>query len=157
MVAILTVSCMGSCQTDHEKTTSASRLAAQRFGHLDTSTVDTYPQFEDCNELNPTADCFYGNLHTLIRNRLMIDTLSLDISKKDSLVARFTVHKSGQIVYDSVYRCAQEMDKKLLDSILINKLTNLPVIDSALKQGTPVSSSYLVPIIINPITTIGDQ
>ena len=148
---------LSSCKTDTEKRMEASSKAINRFEQLDKSTVDVYPQFTDCDEMDTTASCFYENLHEMIRNKLMADTLAMEISKKDSLIAQFTVDKKGLITYDSIYRCAQNLDRKFLDSVLGVKLKNLPNIDSALKQGTPVSSSYLVPVVIHPMEKLIDQ
>ncbi|PRP68072.1 hypothetical protein BST86_13720 [Nonlabens agnitus] len=146
-----------ACKSELDKDREAAQIASKRFQELDTTTVDVYPQFKDCDELLSSSDCFYKNLHQLIKSRLSSDTLSMEIKAKDSLVAQFTVNKIGRISYDSISRCANHLDKKYLDSIMQQKFQDLPTIDSALKQGTPVSSSYLVPIVVQPVGTTLDQ
>ena len=140
-----------ACKSDLEKDQEAAQIAADRFNQVDTTMVDMYPQFKGCDELSSTSECFYSNLHELIKLRLATDTLSMEIKAKDSLVAQFTVSKQGNISYDSISHCAVYLDKKYLDSVLQKKLEDLPKIDSALKQGTPVSSTYLVPIVVQPV------
>jgi hypothetical protein len=140
-----------SCKTESEKREEASQQAMERFEQLDTFSVDSYPQFKGCDEIDTTSHCFYKHLHQLITDRLTTDTLQVAIAKKDSLVATFTVSELGRIQYDSIAYCARHLDQQFMDSTLRRKLVNLPVIDSAIKQGVPVSSSYLVPVVVQPI------
>ncbi|BAO55281.1 hypothetical protein NMS_1272 [Nonlabens marinus S1-08] len=126
--------------------------ANQRFENLDKAVVDVYPQFKGCDEMEKTPDCFYQKLHALIKQRLTQDTLTMQIKQMDSLVTAFTVTEKGIVRYDSIVDSAQHIDRVFLDSILRVKLKDLPSIDSALKQGIPVSSSYLVPVVVKPIS-----
>lgn len=148
---LLAVLLLVSCKSEVEKDQEAASKAHQRFQNIDITAVDVFPQFEDCDEMESTADCFYAHLHDLIKKRLTADTLSMNIKSKDSLVATFTVTDEGMIQYDSIAHSAQHLDRAFMDSILKSKLMDLPKIDSALKQGIPVSSSYLVPVVVLPI------
>lgn len=148
---------MVSCKSDFEKNKDASELATIRFKSMDTTMVDVYPQFDGCDELEISPVCFYKNLHELIKQKLAIDTLHMEIKSKDSLIAQFTVSKDGQIRYDSITQGAQHLDKYYINSLFQNRFVDLPSIDSALKQGTPVSSSYQVPIVIKPVLIDIDQ
>ncbi len=150
VVALLLFSII-SCKSEDEKNSQASGKAVEMFDGLDKKSVDIYPQFTSCDEMEQNSDCFYKNMHQLIQEKLSVDTLHLAIKEKDSLVAAFTVTERGQIRFDSIAYCAQHLDRKFIDSTIQSKLTNLPQIDSALKQGIPVSSSYLVPIVVKPI------
>ncbi len=150
-IAFIVAVALIACKTDHDKTIEANQLAEKRFVELDKTTVDVYPQFQDCDEMDTTANCFYNHLNLLVTNKLAQDTLQLEITQRDSLVTQFTVTHEGQIKYDSIIHCAQHLDRKFLDSLLLDKLTGLPIIDSALKQGVPVTSTYLIPVVIQPI------
>lgn len=151
MIIAFTVMVMVSCKSDFEKNKDASELATIRFKSMDTTMVDVYPQFDGCDELEISPDCFHKNLHQLIKQKLLIDTLHMEIKSSDSFMAQFTISKNGQIRYDSITQGAQHLDKSYIDSVFQNRFVNLPGINSALKQGTPVSSSYQVPIVIKPV------
>ncbi len=154
---VITLMFSVSCKTENEKTEEASLQANERFQNLDKAVVDVYPQFEGCDEMDSAPDCFYNKLHALIQQRLTQDTLTMQIKQLDSLVTAFTVTEKGIVRYDSIVDSAQHIDRVFLDSILRVKLKDLPVIDSALKQGIPVSSSYLVPVVVKPIGDKIDQ
>jgi len=146
-----------SCKSETQKNQEAATHASERFHALDKNAVDIFPQFEECNEMESSPECFYSSLHDLIQKRLSADTLSINIKRKDSLVAAFTVSEKGLIQYDSIVYCAQHLDRAFMDSIMSRKLMDLPKIDSALKQGVPVSSSYLVPVVVKPISQQAGQ
>ena len=146
-----------SCKTETQKNEEATSQAIERYENLDKASVDVFPQFKECNELDSTSNCFYKNMHQLIQKRLSSDTLLMEIKQKDSLVAAFTVTEKGQIQYDSIAYCAHHLDRKFMDSTIQSKLMQLPKIDSALKQGIPVASSYLVPIVVRPIDQLNGQ
>jgi hypothetical protein len=154
--ALLVLSCY-SCKTETEKSSEATLQAAERFNNLDKASVDIYPQFAECDEMDATSDCFYSNLHRLIQDRLATDTLTMEIKRKDSLVAAFTVTDKGKILFDSIAFSAQHLDLRFMDSTITSKLADLPKIDSALKQGIPVASSYLVPVVVKPIDKTSNQ
>ncbi|WP_194850224.1 hypothetical protein [Nonlabens antarcticus] len=156
-LAIISLLLLNSCKTETQKNDEATTQAMDRFKNLDTKSVDVFPQFVDCDELETTSDCFYARMHELIQTRLSTDTLNMEIKQKDSLVAVFTVTDKGQIRYDSIAYCANHLDRTFMDSTLNSKLVDLPKIDSALKQGVPVASSYLVPVVVQPINAHSDQ
>jgi hypothetical protein len=72
-------------------------------------------------------------------------------------VAAFTVTDKGKILFDSIAFSAQHLDLRFMDSTITSKLADLPKIDSALKQGIPVASSYLVPVVVKPIDKTSNQ
>ncbi len=150
-IVILTVAVsIISCKSDAVKQQEATQIAQERFTDVDTTTVDVYPQFENCDELDTTPDCFYRTLKDLVQSRLTLDSLQLEIQQQDSLVAQFTVSRGGVISFDHITHCAQHLNKEQLEVVFARQLNQLPIIDSALKQGIPVASSYILPIIVKP-------
>ncbi|WP_124978774.1 hypothetical protein [Nonlabens xiamenensis] len=148
---VITLMCLQACRDKASLQKEASAIADRQFEEIDLERIDQYPQFSECDELQQGPDCFYQHLHQLIATRLREDRLSWQLEASDSLVARISVSANGQIRYDSIARCAERIDKKRMDSVLRKKLDHLPKIQSALKKDIPVSSSYLLPIILQPV------
>jgi hypothetical protein len=140
-----------ACKTDQEIALEAQKQADEQFKSLDQSSIDAYPLFEDCDELENSPTCFYNNLQSLINDRLAMCDLDLKIAAKDSVVASISVLKSGQIIYDSIISTGQSpASQPKIDSLLRSRLKGLPTIQSALKQDIPVKTSYRLPVVITP-------
>lgn len=147
-----------ACKTDQEIQLEAQEKASLRFQELDKSQLDAYPLFDGCDEMVNNADCFYSHLQQLINDRLAMCDLDLQLAARDSVVASVTVLKSGQIRYDSILQPGlNHIAHKKIDSLLQSRLAHLPAIQSALKQDIPVTSSYLLPIVLTPAIDPLDQ
>ncbi|AZQ42830.1 hypothetical protein [Nonlabens ponticola] len=141
---------VASCKTDADKNLEAQRMAQERFERVDMSEVDIYPRFDNCDELDQNKECFYEAMQELISNRLLNNQLQQTISSRDSIVALLEVNAQGQLSYKGLVDSAYHVNKVSMDSLLNIALADLPSIDSALKQGIPVATSYQLPIIIVP-------
>lgn len=143
-----------SCLSEDEKRKQADLKAQKELDYYDMSSIDSYPVFNNCDEMLTTPDCFYKNLHSTVYNKLKEQKIPIRLAVKDSVYLSITVAKTGQIQYDSIFKCAKEIDKFKVDSILKIRLSELPVIESARKRSIPVSSSYRLPIVFIPVDSL---
>ena len=143
-----------SCLSDEEKREQANLKAQKELEYYDMSSIDSYPVFDNCDEMLTTPDCFYENLHSTVYNKLKEQKIPIRLAVKDSVYLSITVAKSGKIKYDSIFKCAKEIDKFKMDSLLQTRLNDLPVIESARKRSIPVSSSYRLPIVFIPVDSL---
>lgn len=139
-----------SCISKEQQEQQANEIAQQQFSEIDFSTPDSYPQFKGCNELENSMECFYEKLHVQIHDKLQLDPLDLQIQKADTLTAIIKVSKKGVVSYVSLQQTDATDYSFVLDSIFSVRLSDLCHVQPALKQGIPIESSYLLPVIIKP-------
>ncbi|WP_157111597.1 hypothetical protein [Nonlabens spongiae] len=150
LVYITFLSLVVSCKSDKEIEQAAQQQADQDFSQIDLERVNRYPLFENCDEMEPTPDCFYRELHKLVALRLKDEVYDFKFASRDSIIASITVTATGQLKYDSLVNTSQNRDYKELDSMLREKLYPLCKIEPAILQDVPVSTTYLLPIKISP-------
>lgn len=139
-----------SCKTDEQLKLEARARAQERLDAIDYSTVDHYPLFPACDELNNTAACFFEQLHALVAARLAPVATELSVSHHDTLVVSMTVAASGILKYEQLLTCPPALNSQRVDSLLQSRLQYLPRLSSAIKQDIPVKTSYRLPIILVP-------
>lgn len=139
-----------SCKTDEQLKQEAAALAAKRLETIDYTTVDHYPLFEACDEMNNTAKCFFEQLHAVVAARLAPVATQLAVSKNDTILVSMVVEASGVLKYDQLIKCPPALNQTQVDSLLQSMLQYLPRLSSAIKQDVPVKTSYQLPIVFIP-------
>ena len=121
---------------------------------VDYSTVDVYPMFRNCENLDGEEKqelCFGTELVEQLEQLIEIkkvkgptatyDTIYIDISIAQDNKIRITRINSSDIVRDKIPN---------LDSVLTASIDQLPaLVQPAIKRGIPVKSKYKLPILIN--------
>ena len=153
---ILFLSVCVSCLSAEDKEEQAQDMARKEMQGIDMDSVDRYPVFDDCDEMLTTSDCFYETLCNVIDQKLREDYIAIQLGQRDSVYASISVDKKGVIVYDSIFKCARAINKERLDSILKDRLTDFPIIKSAVKRSIPVATSYRLPIVFIPVDSLGN-
>lgn len=152
LLVIILCALTSSCRTQEQKEQEAQMRAQFRLESIDFSTPDQLPLFEDCDEMENAANCFYKKLCEQVELKLKNHDLQFEITKTDSVTAILIVDKSGFIKYDSLSGSVFSDKDIIVDSLLKNRLKDMVQIKPALKQGIPVNSSYLLPVVIKPAT-----
>lgn len=153
LITAIVLSCT-SCKTDHELKQEAAAIAQERIQAIDYGTVDSYPLFLGCDEMQPGPDCFYEKLHEVVAQRLGPAAANLKMSTNDTMVLSMTVAANGHLTYDKLLELPNSMDQYVVDSILTTRLRYLPRLSAALKQGVPVKTSYKLPVILVPTDSL---
>lgn len=148
---VLLIVLSSSCMNEQERQQRASKIAQQQFEKVDLSKLDQYPLFPNCDEMLDNKECFSRELHSLIHKKLASSTNKIELIKQDSISISITVTKEGNIKYDSLVTHAHHVNSDQITLFLSEALTELPRINSALKKDIPVSSSFIVPVVFEPI------
>lgn len=156
VLMILFLSVCVSCLSEEDKEERALDMARKEMQNIDMDYVDRYPVFDDCDEMLTTSDCFYETLCNVIDQKLREDYIAIQLEQRDSVYASISVDNKGVIEYDSIFKCARTINKERLDSILKDRLTDFPIIKSAVKRSIPVSTTYRLPIVFIPVDSLGN-
>jgi hypothetical protein len=143
-----------SCKTDEQLKQEANVLAQERLEAMDYSTVDHYPLFTACDEIENTAQCFYEQLHELVAARLAPVAANITMSENDTMMVSMVVEATGHLKYERLLQCPKHLDTLKVDSLLQSRLQYLPRLSSAIKQDVPVKTSYKLPIILVPTDSL---
>ena len=143
-----------SCKTDEQLKQEANALAQERLEAIDYTTVDHYPLFTACDEMDNTSQCFYEQLHELVAARLAPVAPNLTMSENDTMVVSMVVEATGHLKYVRLLQCPKHLDTLKVDSLLQARLKYLPRLSSAIKQDVPVKTSYKLPIILVPTDSV---
>jgi len=148
-VAIVCVLLFCSCNYFESKKIHATEERIQeRLNSLGTSTIDKFPIFKDCEQLDQDLDaernCFITSLSAYIGNSLLENKLILEDELDTSFQVAIQVSETGKVTIIS-----QEIDETLkenipnINQIIELSISELPEIKPALKK---ISSGELVPV-----------
>ncbi|WP_438962219.1 hypothetical protein [Nonlabens sp.] len=152
LLVIMLCATATSCLTQEQQEQEAQSRAQLRLQSIDFTAPDQLPLFEGCDELENVEICFYKKLYEQVELRLNNHHLQFEVTKTDSLTAIIRVDKNGFIKYDGLSGHTFSDKDIMVDSLLKNELQDMDQIKPALKQGVPVNSAYLLPVIIKPAT-----
>jgi len=160
-VAIVCVLLFCSCNYfESKKIHATDERIQERLDSLDISTIDKFPIFKDCEQLDQdlTAErnCFITSLSTYIGNSLFENKLVLEDELDTSFQVTIQVSEKGKVTIIS-----QEIDGALnekipnINQIIGQSIGELPEIKPALKK---IQSGELVPVktqFVIPIRVVG--
>jgi hypothetical protein len=152
--ALTTLLLLTSCKNNEQLKQEAASLAKERLAAIDYSTVDHYPLFEGCDEIDNTAQCFYEQLHSIVADRLSPVAAALTMSENDTMMVSMVVEATGHLKYERLITFPKHLDSTEVDSILQSRLRYLPRLSSAIKRDVPVKTSYKLPITPGPTDSI---
>jgi hypothetical protein len=144
---------LASCQYFDKQVPDEDELLQQRLKEIDWKKVSSYPSLAECDAINDKAlkkECFFSTMTRLIQEKLDTDTIAMLYPEIDTIQVKVTVFPNAtlqfepQIVQDSV-----RYDVVKIDSIIKARLVNFPKIEPAQKEGVPVKSQFIVPVILD--------
>lgn len=146
---LLLLSFLG-CQFFDKKVPNEDALFKEKLKAINWNEVTDYPSISACDSITDKEQrksCFFYNFKQIISDKLTATTTKNPII--DSISLRITIFSDGNISFNS-----EETDSlqnaTLIDSIISEKLINLPKITPAQKEGIPVKTEFLlkVPVIL---------
>jgi len=156
-VAIVCVLLFCSCNYfEKQKKHATEERIQKKIDSLDTSTIDKFPVFKDCERLDENIEaeklCFITSLSTHISNSLFENKLVLENELDISFQVGIEVSNKGKVTIQSF-----EIDEVIKENIpqikqLIEQSINeLPKIEPALKkiqsgEPVPVKTHFIIPI-----------
>ncbi|GEL10764.1 hypothetical protein FGL01_15030 [Flavobacterium glycines] len=131
---------------------SEKELLQKELKAINWKEVDEYPSFVDCDKLDEKIQrqqCFFDSLTQLIQEKLQLDTLSALYPELDTIEVKVTVFPNSKMQFEPQFpKDSVAYDTIKIDSILHARLINFPKVNPALKQGIPVKTQFILPVII---------
>ena len=144
---------LASCQYFDKQVPDEDELLKQRLKEIDWNRVSSYPSLAECDVITDKSlkkECFFSAMTRLIQQKLDNDTIAMLYPEIDTIQVKVTVFPDAtlqfepQIPQDSV---AYNVVK--IDSIIKARLVDFPKIEPAQKEGVPVKSQFIVPVILD--------
>ena len=131
---------------------SEKELLQKQLKAINWKEVDEYPSFVDCDKLDEKVQrqqCFFESLTQLIQDKLQVDTLSSLYPELDTIEVKVTVFPNSRMKFEPQFpKDSVAYDTIKIDSILHARLVGFPKVNPALKQGIPVKTQFILPVII---------
>jgi len=118
---------------------------------IDFSSVDAYPLLKECEEMSSRKlqkECFYKLLSKQIEVSLSNKNISFSKSLIDTIQVRINVSSKGIISVKSL-NISNNLDYTELRNAIIQSIDSLPQIQPAIKRGIPVTTEFVLPIVLS--------
>ena len=153
LTALLFLCLLVSCQWFDEKAPDKDMLLQQRLNEIDWNGVSSYPSVAGCEgELDKEArkNCFFEAMARLVQEKLDADTIAVLYPEMDTINVKVTVYPDARILFESQFEPdSTSYDRKVIDSIIKNRLADFPPVEPAQKEGIPVTTQFILPVVIN--------
>ena len=142
----------GSCQYFEKRVPSEEELLQKRLQEIDWKEVTVYPSVASCDSIldkEQKKECFFSFMTTLIQQKISPDSISQPTRIIDTIQVRVTVSATAEITFEPLFKSdSLAYPKHKIDSLIQTRLTNFPKIEPAQKEGIPVKTEFILPVII---------
>ncbi|MDD2985116.1 hypothetical protein [Flavobacterium sp.] len=143
---------LGSCNYFDKHVPSEADLLEQRLKEIDWNEVTVYPCVASCDSIldkEQKKACFFTFMTTLIQQKISIDSLPQQARIIDTIQVRVKVSATSEITFEPLFKTdSLPYSKTKIDSLIQTRLTNFPKIEPAQKEGIPVKTEFILPVII---------
>ncbi|RYJ43286.1 hypothetical protein [Flavobacterium beibuense] len=150
---VLSLLLFGSCQYFDKRVPDEEELLQQRRAQIDMQTVSSYPSIGECDSVidsEQRKECFFSSMARLVQERLDRDTLSLLYPEIDTIEIKVTIYPDASLTFEPQFpNDSVAYNKSKIDSLLRSRLADFPTVEPAQKEGIPVKSQFILPVIIN--------
>ncbi len=141
-----------SCQYFEKSIPSEEELLQKRLKEINWKEVTDYPSVAECDSIldkDQQKACFFNYLSTIIHQKMASDSLSTPTKIMDTLDVRVTIFPDATLSFEPVFKKdSVSYDKQKIDSLIKTRLTDFPKIEPALKEGIPVKTQFILPVIL---------
>lgn len=143
--------CVSCKYFDTEKIT-AEEWVQEEIQTIDWNDIDTYPLFPNCDELESKIaqkSCFETTLKNHLTQFLQTKEITTNTLINEQVQLEIVINKEGH-----VYSEKMQADSLVLVAIpelenwLSESLLSLPKIEPALKRAVPVTTRFVLPVVI---------
>ena len=141
-----------SCEYINGNIVTKETIVAEEKKSINLDTVDEFPSFQSCDSLEKEAqkNCFFQMLTDEIYTRLAINNLSVTKKIHDTIQVSLQIDTLGIIKIDAIKKNQFTSDQlPQLDSLIYESIRNLPKAFPAYKRGFPVTTKFVLPIILD--------
>ena len=153
-IAILFIFLFTSCDFLSSKKVAVKNESMAMDTIVDYSTVDAYPLFTNCKNLDEKEkqeECFGFELVEQLEQLIVLKKIKGPPAVYDTVYVDLSIAKDHKIRISGI-KSSDILKEKIpnLDSILIASVNQLPaIIEPAIKRGIPVHSQFKLPILIS--------
>jgi hypothetical protein len=141
-----------SCQYFEKSIPSEEELLQKRLKEINWKEVTDYPSVAECDSIldkEQQKACFFNYLSTIIHQKMASDSLSTPTKIMDTLDVRVTIFPDATLSFEPIFKKdSVSYDKQKIDSLIKSRLTDFPKIEPALKEGIPVKTQFILPVIL---------
>jgi hypothetical protein len=141
-----------SCDFFKKPVVTEEVLVAQEKESINLNTVDIFPSFSNCDELEKELQktCFFQTLTDQIYEHLTQNNLRVTKSIRDTIQVELHIDTLGIIKISQIQKKPYTAKYiPTLDSLIKVSVENLPKASPAYKRGIPVTTKFMLPIILN--------
>ncbi len=142
-----------SCQYFDKQVPDENELLQQRLKEINWKEVSSYPSLPECDVItdkNLKKECFFSAMTRLVQEKLGADTIALLYPEIDTIQVMVTVYPDATLKFEPKFpKDSVSYDTVKIDSILKARLIDFPKIEPAQKEGVPVTSQFILPVILD--------
>jgi hypothetical protein len=141
-----------SCEYINGNIVKEETIVAEEKKSINLDTVDEFPSFQSCDSLEKEAqiNCFFQMLTDEIYTRLSANNLMVSKKIHDTIQVSLQIDTLGIIKIDAIQKNQFTSDQlPQLDSLIYESMRSLPKASPAYKRGFPVTTKFVLPIILN--------
>lgn len=143
---------ISSCQYFGGEVPSKKELLDKELNAINWNEVDEFPSFSECDKIKDERlqkQCFFEFLTQTIQEKLTSDTLATLYPELDTIEVKVTVFPNSTMKFEPQFpKDSTAYDTIKIDSILKSRLVNFPKVNPATKRGLPVTTQFILPVII---------
>jgi len=140
-----------SCNFLDKKIPEKEELLNERLQEINWNEVTLYPSVSECDSITDKAlakSCFFNYLTQSVQDRLSIDTLSILYPEIDTIYLKVTVNPDSSVYFESQLSDNLDYKTQKIDSLIKVRLQNFPEINPGQKEGIPVKTEFILPVIL---------
>ena len=142
-----------SCQYFDKQVPNEDALLQQRLKEINWKEVSSYPSLAECDVItdkNLKKECFFAAMTQLVQQKLGADTIGMLYPEIDTIQVKVTVYPDATLKFEpQIPRDSVKYDSVKIDSIIKARLVDFPKIEPAQKEGIPVTTEFILPVILD--------
>lgn len=141
-----------SCRFFDGQVPNEEELLQKRLKEINWKEVSSYPSIAECDAImdkEMRKDCFFAQMTLLIQNKLDIDTLALLYPEMDTIQVKVTVFSNASLRFEPQLPKEANYNMAKIDSLIKVRLVNFPAVEPAQKEGVPVTTQFILPVILD--------
>ncbi len=141
-----------SCDNFLNQKKTSDEFLVEELKTINWNEVDTYPLFSDCDERETKINqqsCFETTLHNHFNEFIHKQELVSSVLIDDTLLIHLSISKDSEFLITEILGDSLTFDTfPNLQNQLYESMASLPKVSPALKRGVPVSTKFVLPLVI---------
>ncbi|AWH84021.1 hypothetical protein HYN59_02350 [Flavobacterium album] len=152
-IAIVSLLILSSCQYFEKQVPDEDALLQKRLKEINWKEVSSYPSMAECDPIldkEQKKECFFELMARLVQEKLDLDTISMLYPEIDTINVKVTVYPDATLKFEpEMPTDSVSYNTTTIDSILKTRLVDFPKIEPAQKEGVPVTTQFILPVILD--------